>query len=274
MRLTAQSNRTERCRAKLGQYRELNIRMLGTVLKSGSCGLALCSLLMILLPNRGLASSGAPTISGLLGVRTDASGETLGGEIFSTIDAHPFHNLLYITAPNSGINGPISNPQLPSYNHQLSVGTSEFFCFGQPLGFPPSYFGLNLFFNGENNTPGISVVIPIAESLSPPFPAFSVVNSSVTTLALNASFTPASGTLSFSDGPFKVVMTDIYWLDSSVENIDIVSGRESIPGQGADFIGRFTLEVTAVPEPCSVILLLTAIGIVCPKRNQRDEKTK
>lgn len=204
------------------------------------------------------ASAGV-MLTGLINFSTDAAGAASGGSIWNTRGGDNFFNL-YVTQPNSGINGPFLNTgdgAGAGINLSLAEGKNEFFLFGEP-GADVGRFGLNLFFGGNNSNPGISVFAASDQPPSPPFPNFSP-NNSASTLALDSTVVPGAGTLSFTSGSSTVTLTDYRWSVPSVQNLDRVQAF-AIGANGAnDFVGSFTLQVRSVPEPASVVLLGTGV---------------
>jgi len=145
----------------------------------------------------------------------------------------------------SFLNGP-SDAQA-GVSISLSDGEHTFVIYANQGGSTPHH-GLNLFFNGDNNTPRISVFGPTQTAPEPPFPAFSADGGSTLTLA----FSPTAGanTLVFQDTTTRIELIDYRYADYSVYGTDRVSQRSTSPDGGADFIGQFTLRVTnARPEP-------------------------
>lgn len=186
--------------------------------------------------------AGELVLTGVVAFSTDASGAA-GGQIWNTLGGDGRWNL-YVTRDN--LNAPFLNSGNglgARINVPLPVGTHTFFLFAQPDS-DPGRFGLNIFFNGDDTTPGISVFAPTDLPPSPPFPAF-LANSNSATLQLNSSRTHGAGTLTFVDGTFTVTLTNYRWSRPEVETTNRVQAFNNVPGSGNDFVGQFTLTVVA-----------------------------
>jgi len=91
------------------------------------------------------------------------------------------------------------------------------------------------------------------ESAIGPDPAFFA--NSGTTLALPFLQTPGAGTLSFVSGQLEITLIDFVWSDPAVHSLDRVGGLSTGPDGQNESVGQFTLQVTAIPEPSTLILL-------------------
>jgi len=193
---------------------------------------------------------------------TDPSGTFSGGQYWNTLASGSSSFNIYLTAANSGIGGAFVNSgnldATTRINIPLTPGVYTFHYFGQP-GTDVGAFGLNLFFNGNDASPGISVFAPTDQPPSPPYPGF-LANASATTPQLDHAFSTAgSGTLFFSDGTHQVSLIDYRWSNPLVEGLDRVQGFNNVPDGLNDFVGHFTLVVNTVPEPGSVALICAAV---------------
>jgi len=156
---------------------------------------------------------------------------------------------IFITV-NSGaagpfINGPDDTTAGPITVDLSSPGTYTFVMYAEPATLANA--DLNLFFNGNNNTPRISVKSP-TDSVG----AFSA-NSALTTYRLSPlgfnDAVPAAGTLSFIDGTNQISLVDYRWYNPDHGDIDLPVGDRVSPttaqaNGSADARGLFTLQVT------------------------------
>ncbi|AFZ11128.1 hypothetical protein Cri9333_0128 [Crinalium epipsammum PCC 9333] len=187
------------------------------------------------------------SLTGLIIFSTDKSGSASGGQIFNTRGGRgdDFYNV-WVQQNGKFING-LDEGNVP-INISLDIpGVYTFKMYGEPT-FEFGYFGLNLFFNGNNTKPGISVFAPINTLPASPITSFSV-NSNANTLPLAGlaeSAVPGAGTLCFVDKSTMVTLTSYKWSSSNVENIDLVSPFSAHPSGSNDFTGEFTLTVTKI----------------------------
>ena len=218
-------------------------------------------------------SQATPILTGAAQFSTDSLGNLSGGQGWNTFGGDAASNL-YITSPNSGINGSFinsgnSNPST-RINTALGVGSHTFFIFGDQ-GVDIGTFGLNLFFNSDDSSARLSVFSPTSSTSPPPFPSF-LSNSSANTPDLTFSATiPGSGALSFSDGSFNIGISDYLFMAPSVNNLDRVQHLNNAPNNVTDFVGQFTLTVTpttSIPEPSILALFLLAFGGLLYKKRR------
>jgi hypothetical protein len=223
--------------------------------------LGLVAFFWLLTPSK----ANAGFLTGAVQFSTDSNGTFSGGQVWNTFADIGVFNL-YVTQANSGINGAFlnsgnTNPATRIHVELSAPGTYTFYMFGQP-GFSVSHFGLNLFFNSDDVNPGISVFAPLTTTTvaNPPFSANSSSSTPRLQDSLSLPFVSAAGTLVFSDGATNVRLTDYGWSDPAVKILNRVQAFNNTPDGVNDFVGHFTLEVTAVPEPGS--LTLFCIGAV------------
>jgi uncharacterized membrane protein len=188
----------------------------------------------------------AIALSGLVEFSTDASGNFDNRTVWNTRGGDTAVNLWVIRGGDRMgpfVNGP-SDAQA-GISIPLREGENRFVIYGNRGG-TFSHYGLNLFFNGNNNRPRISVFGPTQTNANPPFPPFSA-NASPYTLTL--AFQPVAGanTLVFEDANTRVELTDYRLARPDVYNMDRVNQNVIAPDGGADSIGYFTLNVTKVP---------------------------
>jgi len=187
-----------------------------------------------------------PRLTGLLEFSTDAAGNFFNGSVWNTRGGDTAVNLW--VAKGTELNAPFVNGPSDAQagiNLQLQAGVNDFVMYGNQGGPTPNH-GLNLFFNGDNVHPALSVFGATQTSPNPPFPAFAP-NSSPSTLTLAFQPVAGAGTLVYQQGDIRVTLTEYRWADPFVYNIDRVSQPVATPDGGPDFIGRFRLVVRVGP---------------------------
>ncbi|WP_174998923.1 PEP-CTERM sorting domain-containing protein [Rugamonas aquatica] len=186
-------------------------------------------------------------------------------------------NLYLLTTPNdasSFING--GNGPATSLNQNLSTpGTYTFYFRADGGGFnwPTSSAGLNLFFNGSNNTPGVSAYVPF-NAVHPTVAAYG--NNS---LGINGGDVQAANSLSFSVGNTTLTLSNFTLFDyanPAVPNAvpDLVGFYDNTPNHLADYSGSFTVNVSAVPEPGQWAMMVGGIGLLAATRRRRKQAGK
>jgi hypothetical protein len=124
-------------------------------------------------------------------------------------------------------------------------------------------FGLNLFFNSDPNTPGISVSGPVDTASFGP-------NAGITR-RLDGNATPGANTATFVDGSTTVVLTG--FTVASPAAVDQVSPFDNVPNGTPEFTGSFSLRVTgpaaSAPEPASVMLFGVGLAFLMAATRRR-----
>jgi hypothetical protein len=157
----------------------------------------------------------------------------------------------------------------------LSVGSYTYGLFGgnQP-GYTPD--SPDMFFNGVDGVPGISILAPLQTGAGEP--AFAP-NCSTSTPPLARVSVPGACSLSFFDGANIVTLMDYFWprSDTAGKVIDLVGHANNTPNGQVDFVGQFAVVVTAadtarggitgIPEPASVGIL--GAGLLALWRGER-----
>ncbi|MGB3204858.1 MAG: hypothetical protein WBB28_07725 [Crinalium sp.] len=189
-----------------------------------------------------MSKAQSTSLTGLIIFSTDKSGTANGGQILNTRGGRgdDFYNV-WVQQNGKFING-LDEGNVP-INISLDIpGVYTFKMYGEPT-FESGYFGLNLFFNGNNNKPSISVFAPINHLPTSSITSFSVnTNANTLTLAgLAESVVPAPGTLCFVDKSIMVTLTNYKLSSSDVENIDLVSPFSANSSGINDFTGELTL---------------------------------
>lgn len=188
-------------------------------------------------------STGLPaaTITGATLFSATSGGNTTA-EVWNTLGGDLIFNL-YLRDGGTAIN--TGNGASASVNISLATpGTYVFGFRAQPALQNPNHFGLNLFFNGDNSTPGISAVMTAGGSSFGP-------NGAPLTHRLDGGLVSGANSLVFVDGPMSITLTA---LSQARTGGNTVGGYSSTPGiiSGNDYTGSFTLVVT--PEPSSYLL--------------------
>lgn len=187
----------------------------------------------------------ADFLTGGIVFSTNSAGAPTGGQYWNTLGGDNRYNLYLSTAPADPILNP-GNAASTSVSLPLPVGTYTYSIFGDSAGVSPaSNYGIALFLNGNNTTP------VIAGYLSPSLIAVPVPSGAP---ALDSTASTSPGTLTFTDSTVKVTLTGFQWAVAS-STVDRVSGFDSVSNGVPDYVGSFTLTVTAVPEPASWAML-------------------
>lgn len=177
-------------------------------------------------------------LTGAFNFSTNSSGAVLGaeGQGWNTLSGDPVWGLWFARNADatSPINGPV-NSQV-GISIPLESGQSyKFYIFGQPNG-SIGFNGLNLFFDGNDSTPGISVFGRTNSSL------FSADSS--TTYTLTGTGVVGAGRTYYTSGATTVVLTGYNWNSPSNMSPDVCQPLVFEPGDGPDFYGSFTLHVS------------------------------
>jgi hypothetical protein len=223
-------------------------------------------------------SYGQVTLTGLLQQGAEANGQTAGSPIWNTLGNEISFANLYVTQPNAGYTAPFlnhGNGTGASISYLLEPGTYQFYFFCDA--FPnnnPGVYGLNLFFDSQNVTPGIAAfsptgvtganavpaesdTLPLSVNINDPDPAPG-------TLIYTATPVPAPGTLTYTADDLSVTLTSYGFGQPGIFGgpaLDRVGDLNDAPDGDLDGVGVFTLDVTPVPEPSSLVI---AFGLVCP----------
>jgi hypothetical protein len=144
------------------------------------------------------------TLTGAIQFSANSSGAFSGNQSWNTLGGDACWDLWLAQNPDasSPLNGP--SDEQAGINVPLSAGNSyQFYMFGAP-DLSIGLNGLNLFFNGDNSTPGISVFGATNSSVFSP-------DSSSRTRTLAGAPVTGSGTSFYSSGGAVVVLTGYEW---------------------------------------------------------------
>ena len=136
--------------------------------------------------------------------------------------------------------------------------------------------GLNLFFDGNDVKPAISALAFANGTSTSNYPSYTA-NSAATTATLNplvSGGVNGAGTLSFVDGGNRITLTEFRDTTAGIYGIDRV-GEFSLGANGNhDSVLEFTLQVTAIPEPASLLALGAGSLLLLGRSKRRAAKVK
>ena len=176
------------------------------------------------------------TLTGAMQFSTNSSGAYFGGQAWNTLGGDQSWDLWLAQNPDgsSPINGPTD--ELSGINLPLLVGHKyQFYVFGAPAA-SISLNGLNLFFGGNDSTPGISVFGATNSSVFVP-------NISSSTRTLAGALVTGSGRSFYASNGVVVVLTGYTWNSPATPPGDVCQAFAFTPGGGASFSGSFSLQV-------------------------------
>lgn len=223
-----------------------------------------------------VSDANAAFLTGAYVISTQADGNntTSGQGAWDTVGGNGIWN---IWLNSGGLGGPFVNGPTDAgagLNLSLTPGVHDFtFQFrGGDIGV--TYFGLNLFMDGNALAPAISTYGRINTTAAGNQAFFA--NSAAQTPALDGTVVPGAGTLTYVVGSQSVTLTDFQIFLPSVFNQDRVTDFSTTPDghPNDEFVGRFSLtvagEMTIVPEPYTLVLaglsVVAFAGCACQKR--------
>lgn len=221
--------------------------------------LAAVLLTLVCLP---LGSAQAQQLTGITVFSTDASGNIITTATFNTFGGDNIPNIYVINDPiaqtfhNSGDSGGTGAPT--GINLSLSMGLTQFFASVDPLNaIQGTFYGINLFFNGNNATPGISAFTTINTPTGVANGGMTLANTGGLTLV------PGANTLTYNDPSGNQVILSLFnYASTRVSGLptdfpeDLV-GPFSLGANGTpDNYVDFTLTVIPIPEPSAWALLI------------------
>ena len=202
-------------------------------------------------------------LTGIGQTGASSTGSTAGSPIWNTLGGDTFANL-YIDTPNAGPNAVFLNhgdSSGASVNYALTPGSYTFYF--STDGFAnndPGFYGLNLFFGGDNTHPGISVFAPTAVLEQTAVPA------GLPVISLDGSGTtvPSPGVLTYTANGLSITFTQYSYDPAGAFGgppLDRVSNLNDVPDGVDDGVGVFYLTVTAVPEPAWSAVIAGLAGL-------------
>jgi hypothetical protein len=175
-------------------------------------------------------------LTGAIQFSANSSGAAYGGLLWNTLAGDTYYDLWLARSPDatSPVNGP--SDSLAGIDITLEEGNSyQFFIFGQPgPGDITGFNGLNLFFDGNSVTPGISVSGATNSARFLP--------DSSGTLTLQGASVAGSGSTSYRSGGVIVTINGYDWNAPATPPGDVCQAFGFSPGDGADYFGSFTLQ--------------------------------
>jgi hypothetical protein len=176
-------------------------------------------------------------LTGAIQFSTNSTGATYGGLLWNTLGGDSYYDLWLAQNPDatSPVNGP-SDTQAGISIPLQAGNTYTYYIFGQPgPGLVTGFNGLNLFFDGDNSVPGISVFGATNGS------GFQQNGSS--TFTLQGTPVAGSGERFYSSGGVTVVQSGYDWNAPATPPGDVCQAFVFSPGDEADYFGSFTLQV-------------------------------
>jgi hypothetical protein len=177
------------------------------------------------------------TLTGAIQFSTNSTGAAYGGLLWNTLGDDSYYDLWL--ALNANATSPVNGPADLDAGISLTLeagNTYKYYIFGQPgPGLITGFNGLNLFFEGNNSTPGIS-----AHSATN---GANFLPNAGSTLTLEGSPAAGSGTTAYGSGDVVVVLTDYNWNLPATPPGDVCQAFTFTPGDEADYFGSFTLQV-------------------------------
>lgn len=221
------------------------------------------------------ASAETLSLTGASVYDINAAGNYIGNG-WDTTGGNGAANLYLLTARNDAgslVNS--GNGAATSIHQDLSIpGTYTFYLRADGGGFnwPTPWAGLNLFFNGVS-VPGVSAFVPF--NIAAPAPtAYGHGSLGI----INGDEVSAANSLSFISGQHTVTLSNFTWFDYANPalpnaNPDLVGVFGSAPNGLADYSGKFTVRVTAVPEPEQWAMMLGGVALLGAVAKRRRKQS-
>ncbi|HEU0119491.1 MAG TPA: IPT/TIG domain-containing protein [Bryobacteraceae bacterium] len=192
---------------------------------------------------------GAVKLTALQIISTDANGKIQG------VGAHRFRTTQHGGQPciflikdgdptGAIINGP--GPTQNGISIPLTAGTHTYTVLAEKANsYNWNHYSIQFFFDLSNN-PQISALAPYNTTSTLFFPPHTA--NSEFTETLDGYHVKAPGTLVYKSGQTEVKLTRFHFSQPELYNVDRVSPFEVRANRTLDYVGEFTLEVTAPPE--------------------------
>lgn len=247
--------------------------------KQGLRAFVVCALAAV------VGSAGAQTIS-LTGVNwyTLDSGNQYTGGYANTYGGDTYSRNLYGTENQAVGQGALLNSQnLTTMPTRISVNMSapgtynfQMYCNDESTTQNP-FWGLNLFFNGDDLRPGISVrnVVNVSGFQTQNAVGTPTLNPLTMGLVQEGGGSGGPGPV-FVGGGMQVRLTAFNTWSANHYNVDRVDNFTDDGGLGngtKDDVIEFTLQVQPVPEPCSLVVLSGASLAAILRRRVRTRRS-
>lgn len=196
-----------------------------------------------------IQAQAAVKITALQMISTDANGKIqgVGAHRFKTTN-HGGQPCLYVV-DGDDLNGAIINgpgPEQNGVNLTVATGTHTYTLYAENANaYSWNYYTLNLYFD-NSNTAQVSVLAPLNSNSTQFFPP-SAANAEFTE-DLQGHSVKAPNTLQYKAGATVVKLVEFHISAPSLFNKDRVSPFEAKSNGKFDYVGQFTLEVTAPPQ--------------------------
>lgn len=201
----------------------------------------------------------AQSLTGLCQFDTNPSGDFGAQAVWNTALDAGIYNLYVIEgAPGPFINS--GNGLSTEINVPLTPGVHSFTVHGEPGGDTALYFAINLFFDGNRATPGISVYGP-----SDTAPGGLPNGGLTVNLDGDDQTVPGANTLTTTSNGMTITLSN--FVINTDSSIDLVSPFSTSPSATNDYVATFDLTVTALePVPtlptAAIPLLALLLGTV------------
>jgi len=176
------------------------------------------------------------TLTGAMQFSTNSTGGASGGQVWNTLGGDSYFDLWLALSADAG--APVNGPADTQAGIAIPLETGDsytFHIFGQPGCCDTGFNGLNLFFDGNNSTPGISVFGAIGGT--------GFLPDGNGTLTLAATPATGSGTTIYSSNEAIVVLNGYNWNAPQTPPGDVCQSFLFSPGDGPDNFGSFSLKV-------------------------------
>lgn len=169
-----------------------------------------------------------------------------GAVVFAAHDSGEYNGLDYWTTggPSSKLFLKQGEQWLNAPNFSIAIplipGLHTFRFFVEAV-YSYNPLGLNLFFDGETKTPGISAVTTAEKAIGEKRP-FSEIRGK--TMRVDTSMAPGAGSLVYTRNDVVVELVGFRFQDPALEKLDFVSRDGTLPNGTPDVVGSITLRVT------------------------------